>query len=253
MQYKFVQDSEDYEKFAAGGVLYAAPGHTAFPIRLSNEIFQRCLAFRENQGGSGPCVLYDPCCGSAYHLTTLAYFNWNSIEKIVCSDIDADALSLAARNLSLLTLDGIDKRIQELSTMLEQFGKSSHEESLKNALMIKQNLVELIKKHKIETHLFRADATDRIAISSQVANVRPDVVITDVPYGKKVNWRSDSATSDSEVDPLHQMLESLLSVLSRKAIVAIAATKKDYIAHEGYQQLQKFKLGKRQVVFLKPK
>jgi hypothetical protein len=252
MQYKFVQNREDYEKYAAGGVLFAAPGHTAFPIRLSNEIFERCMAFRESEGESRPCILYDPCCGSAYHLTTLAYFNWNKIQRIIGSDINPEALSLAARNLSLLKLEGIDKRIEELSSMLQQFGKESHATSSKNAVILRQELSGFIENHTIETHLFRADATDSAAVSAGLSGIKVDVVITDIPYGQHSQWQFDSRISASTPEPLHQMLDSLLSVLSSKAIVAIAAAKDGRIAHERYEQLKKVKTGKRQVVFLKP-
>jgi tRNA G10 N-methylase Trm11 len=104
----------------------------------------------------------------------------------------------------------------------------------------------------VETRLFRADATSSPAISSEMVNIRPDIVITDIPYGQKSRWHSDSATLDLTVNPLHQMLESLRPVLSTKTILAIATTKNDRITHERYQPLQKLKLGKRQVVFLKP-
>ena len=55
MQYKFTQERENYEAYASGGVLYAAPGHPAFPIRLANEIFRRCMAYRKAAGASGRC------------------------------------------------------------------------------------------------------------------------------------------------------------------------------------------------------
>jgi len=79
MPYKFARDRENYELFAGGGVLYSAPGHAAFPVRLTNEIFGRCMALWDAEGGGRRPTLYDPCCGGAYHLTTLAYFNWNRI------------------------------------------------------------------------------------------------------------------------------------------------------------------------------
>ena len=238
--------------YAAGGVLYAAPGHTAFPIRLANETFRRCMAFRDTEGESGPCILYDPCCGGAYLLTTLAYFNWHKIKRIFGSDIDVEALCLAARNLSLLKVDGLDRRIKELSAMSQQFGKPSHSASLRNAMILRHRLLELSEDHRIKTHLLRADATDRSAIMAELVDIKVDVVITDIPYGQHSHWRSDTSTSASATNPVRQMLESLLPVLSPKAIVAIAAAKTDRIAHEGYQQLKKFKLGKRQVVFLRP-
>ncbi len=253
MQYKFTPNSENYEEYTAGAVLYAVPGYTAFPIRLANEIFQRCMAFRVADGESEPCILYDPCCGGAYLLTILAYFNWNRIERILGSDIELEVLPLAARNFSLLKVDGLDKRIEELTSMSRQFGKPSHAEALKNAVILRERLVERSQTHTIETRLFQADATNKMAMITELFEVKVDVVITDVPYGEHSHWRSDIITSSLATDPIHLMSESLLPVLSAKAIVAVAASKRSRIVHESYQQLKKFKLGKRQVVFLRPR
>ncbi len=252
MEYKFTPDRENYEMYASGGVLYSAPGHTAFPVRLATEIFRRCLALRAHQGESDRCVLYDPCCGSAYQLTTMAYFNWHSIERIIGSDIDADALSVAARNLSLLDLNGLDRRINEISTLYQQFGKASHSIALKNALELKQRLSELIASHKIDTQLFRADVTDRQAVSAELAEAPVDVVMADIPYGQHSNWDAATAALVSATDPVHQLLESLLPVMRPNAVVAVAAAKKDKIRHEQYQKLERFTVGKRQIVILRP-
>jgi tRNA G10 N-methylase Trm11 len=255
MQYKFAQDNENYEEYTAGSVFYALPGYTAFPVRLTNEVFQRCMSLWTASGEARPCVLYDPCCGGAYLLTTLAYLNWHKIERIFGSDIDTEALSLANRNLSLLQVRGLDKRIEELSVMLQQFGKPSHALALKNAINFRQRLLEYSEANTIETHLFRADVRNSTAILSELNGTKIDIVITDIPYGQRSNWDSDLKTSTltPDADPVNQMLESLLPVLAPKAIVAVAATKQVTIQHESYQQLKKFKLGKRQVVFLRAK
>jgi tRNA G10 N-methylase Trm11 len=253
MQYKFAQDNQNYEEYTAGSVFYALPGYTAFPVRLTNEIFQRCMTLWTAGVESRPCVLYDPCCGGAYLLTTLAYLNWNKIERIVGSDIDSEVLALANRNLALLQIQGLTKRIEELSAMLQQFGKPSHAIALKNAMNFKQRLLEYSETHKIETHLFRADVRNSASILSGLGGAKIDIVITDIPYGQRSNWDSDLKTATLTPDPVSQMLESLLPILAQKAIVAVAATKKVTIQHESYQQLKKFKLGKRQVVFLRAK
>jgi 23S rRNA (guanine2535-N1)-methyltransferase len=251
MPYEYARDRENYEIFAGGGVLYSLPGHTAFPVRLANEIFNRCIALWDPEGQSDPCTLYDPCCGGAYHLTTLAYLNWKRIKRIFASDIDKDALALAGRNLSLLSIDGLDRRIAELSVLVQQFGKSSHAASLGDATNLRQRQLEIAKDHAIETHLFRADATERAQVLTGIGNVKIDIVITDVPYGQRSHWHSDRQATAPAIDPIYLMLESLSTVLSSRAVVAVAATKRDSIAHPRYQRLRKFKLGKRQVAFLK--
>lgn len=237
MEYKFTQDKENYEMYASGGVFYA--GQTAFPVRLATEIFRRCMALRNE---SRRCVLYDPCCGGAYHLATLAYFNWSRIERIIASDIDANILSIAAKNLSLLKPDGLERRIEEIKSMYQQYGKPSHETALQYALALRQQ-----QDKPIETQVFRANALDSAAIRAGLDDTKPDIVISDLPYGQHSEWQGIST-----VEPVHQLLDSLLSVLTSNAVVAIAAAKKDKIKHEGYHRLEKFNVGKRQIVILRP-
>jgi hypothetical protein len=97
MKYLFATKRQNYSDYASGKVFYGLPEHPAFPIRLASEILQRCFAKRKTRDR---CVLHDPCCGGAYHLTTLAYLHWDRIDAIIGSDINADALALAERNLA---------------------------------------------------------------------------------------------------------------------------------------------------------
>lgn len=250
MEYQYTPAGENYEMYAAGGVFYSAPGLTAFPVRLAVEIFRRCLALRAAWGTSDPAVVYDPCCGGAYHLATMAYFNWDNIARIDCSDVDVDALSVAKRNLSLLTLSGLENRIEELSSLHQQFGKESHAAALQNALVLKRQLAEFSMTHHVATQLFRADATDSHSIAARMAGAKVDVVFTDIPYGQWSNWSTDTLGLTKEPGPIHQLLESLQPFLAAKAVVAVAAAKKDKVDHERYRRLQKFNVGKRQVVIL---
>lgn len=91
MPYRFATAASDYSDYAGGRVFYGAPGYPALPVRLASEVLQRCLAIR---GATSPAVLYDPCCGGAYHLGTLAYLHWQRIGAIAGSDVDAEALAL---------------------------------------------------------------------------------------------------------------------------------------------------------------
>lgn len=252
MEYKYTPPHARYEMYAAGGVFYSAPGFTAFPVRLAVEIFRRCQAIRATQGAPGPAVVYDPCCGGAYHLATMAYFNWDQIAGIYCSDIDEDALGVAARNLSLLTLEGMDRRIAELTGLHEQYGRLSHKTSLEHAEQLRQQLAEAVRHHPLSTQHFRADATDAAAIASALPNVKIDIVLTDIPYGRLTGWGAGSLALVHGVDPIHQLLESLLPVLSRASVLAVAAAKKDKIAHGCYTRLARFQLGARQIVILQP-
>jgi 23S rRNA (guanine2535-N1)-methyltransferase len=252
MDYKYTQAHESYEMYAAGGVFYSAPGLTAFPVRLAVEIFRRCQAIRAAQGAHNPAVVYDPCCGGAYHLATMAYFNWDQIAGIYASDIDEDAVGVAARNLSLLTLDGMDRRIADLTGLYQQHGKASHEAALKHAEQLRQHLAEAVRHHPLAPQLFRADATDTAAIAAALPGIKVDVVLTDIPYGRLAAWGAGSLAFSQGSDPAHELLESLLPVLTSTSVLAVAAAKKDKIGHTCYSRLARLQVGARQIVILQP-
>jgi 23S rRNA (guanine2535-N1)-methyltransferase len=250
MSYRFATESQDYTDYASGGVFYNAPGHPAFPVRLTSEIFQRCESVRAAAGATGRPVLYDPVCGAAYHLSTLAYLHWNRIGEILASDVDAEILATAERNLSLLTVAGLERRIREIEEMLATYGKSSHAAALESAHRLRQRLLAFTQDHEIPTRVFQADATDAAALRSDLAGTRVDIVISDIPYGQHSAWRSADPAGPAPVRPIWRMLEALRPHLSAGAVVAIAADKAQKIEHEAYRRATRFQVGKRQVVLL---
>src|ERR1041385_4120568 len=142
MAYRFIQTREDYSDLAAGKVFHGLPGHPAFPVRLASEIFQRCLALRKDTDRTEPCVIYDPCCGGAYLLSTLGYLFWNDINRILASDIDTTVLQIAESNLALLTVDGLQRRATQLAELQARYGKPSHVEALASAQRLMCDLKE---------------------------------------------------------------------------------------------------------------
>lgn len=250
MDYKYTPERENYAPYAAGGVFYAAPGLTAFPVRLAVELLRRCLSIRRAAGAAGPAVVYDPCCGGAYHLATMAWFNWEDIGRIYASDIDTDALGVAARNLALLSPAGMERRVTELTRLHQEFGKASHALALQHALALRGRLTEWVQTHTVGTHLFCADAGDPTAIAAGMAGTRADIVLTDIPYGQVSHWQGNTAALAQEADPVRQLLDALPAVLADGAVVAIAAGKGDKISHERYRRLGRFTVGRRQVVLL---
>src|SRR4029077_18014228 len=114
MHYQFAIEQPNYSDLASGRVFYSRPGYPPFPIRLASEIFQRCMAIRTAEHLSTPCVLFDPCCGAAYHLSVLAYLHREYIREVIGSDVEEVAIALAKRNLDLLSLSGLDRRIGEI-------------------------------------------------------------------------------------------------------------------------------------------
>jgi tRNA G10 N-methylase Trm11 len=249
MQYKYAKEQLDYSDLSSGRVFYSLPGYPAFPVRLASEIFQRCLSHRETiYQISTPCTLYDPCCGAAYHLSVLAYLHRGHIRKVIASDIDEKAVKLAGQNLDLLHTDGLDKRIRELSKMLQAYGKESHREALRSASLLKEKLSAFIEKHPLATRIFQASATDGSAISKHIGQRSIDILFTDVPYGWHSQWRE----ADDLSNPIRSMLDALFEVLSASSIVAVASDKQQKATHERFQRLEQFQVGKRRVVILKP-
>jgi len=248
MEYKYAKEKLDYSDYSSGRVFHSLPGHPAFPIRLASEIFQRCLEHRNTiYDISTPCTLYDPCCGAAYHLSVLAYLHGEFIREIIASDVDEKAVELAKRNLGLLDVAGLERRMDEIKTMIDEYGKDSHKDALKSAHILKEKLSE---KHPVVTKVFQANAMNGEEISRNIKPRSADIVFTDVPYGLHSNWdNSDHAVS---FNPLTSMLDSILGILSPSSIVAIVSDKGQKASHEAYQRIEQFQVGKRRVVILRP-
>lgn len=251
MQYKYATEQQDYSDFSSGRVFYSLPGYPAFPVRLASEIFQRCLAARQAvYRASDPCTLYDPCCGAAYHLSVLGYLHGESIREIIASDVEQEAVALARQNLGLLNMVGLEKRIHEISEMLQQYRKESHREALSSGSVLRDKLAAFVDEHPLKTKVFQASATDQRAMLSHVQPKSVDIVFTDVPYGLHSSWH-DSDSSEL-VNPLGTMLAALYEVVSPASILAIVSDKGQKAVHENYQRLEQFQIGKRRVAILKP-
>lgn len=247
MKYRFAP-KRDYSDYASGSIFYSLPGHPALPIRLASEIFQRCLAIREANEQTEACVLYDPCCGGAYHLSTLAFLHGESIGQIIGSDVDPEILSVARRNLGLLTWSGLDARLAEISELSERYKKESHRLTLASLKKLREQVSRRSALPWIKTDVFLADAGDQATICNRLGDTKVDIVISDVPYGNQSAWQNLS--SSQIVDYGWILLEALLPVLSVEAVVAIISDKRQKISHEHYQRIAHFKVGKRLVTFL---
>jgi len=249
MQYTYETEDQDYSDLASGRVFYSMSGHPAFPVRLASEIFQRCLAHRETiYQNPTPCVLYDPCCGTAYHLSVLGVLHGVHIREIIGSDVDEKAVDLAKRNLGLMSIAGLDQRIAEITDMIERYGKDSHKEALKSATLLRDKIATLAQEHQIATTVFQSSAMDRKTIHKNMPTRYVDIVFTDVPYGEHSRWQNTGESSN----PIVSMLDTLVGVLSASSIVAIVTDKKQKVAHEHYQRLEQFQIGKRRAVILRP-
>jgi len=247
MDYKYAEN-RNFKDFSGGRVFYALPGQTAFPVRLASEIFQRCLEHWQKKGGTGPCTVYDPTCGGAYWLAALAYLHWDRMTSICASDVDAGVIPLARRNLSLLTSAGLEQRITEINTMLTAYGKASHADALESANRFRNHLERHLNSHAIHTHVFQADVTEPRGVQQGTAGLKIDIVLADVPYGWRTAWQEISNPGNRS--PIWRMLEALRPALQPETVIAIAADKQQKIRHDSYQRLERFQVGKRQIVLL---
>jgi hypothetical protein len=240
MAYRFATEKEDYSDFASGQVFYSVPGQPAFPVRLASELFQRSLALL---GKSEPVSLYDPCCGSAYHLAVLGVLHRAQLASITASDIDPGIARLATRNLALLTPSGLAERRQAIAADWQEFGKASHQAALGSVDRIAEKITNA---SPLPTHCFVADVTQPGAISAALSQP-VDLVIGDLPYGQLSHWHG-AARHD---EPIWHLLNQLQQVLHQQSVVALATTKGTTVTHENYDRCGRFRHGKRMITFLK--
>lgn len=251
MPYRFATEKQDDSDYARGRVLYGQHGHPAYPVRLASEIWQRCAAVLRADGRNGPYVLYDPCCGGAYLLTTLVMLHRDEVSAVMGSDVDARALETARRNLALLSVAGMQARIGEIDALRRAYGKASHADALESALRLQERLFAG-GRPEIETRVFQADATDARALERGLGGREIDVLIADLPYGQDSQWKRLQKEESSFCSPLIQMLGALLTVTSARSIVAVSADKRQKLAHPAYRRVERFQIGKRQVALLRP-
>lgn len=178
-------------------------------------------------------------------LTSLALLHGGAVSAIFASDIDEGVVALARRNLSLLTGEGMAERVRQIQAMLAAYGKDSHREALESAL----RLQEVVRQsgHSIRTECFAADATEAVC-GRMILPQSIDMVITDLPYGDLVEW----SHREEDGQPIGRVLDNLLPVLAPHAVAAVIAAKQERIQHEKYRRIERFSVGKRQIVLLRP-
>ena len=256
MQYRYAQE-RNFEDYASGRVFYARAGQPAFPARPASEIFQRAYQHWQAAGGQGSCTLYDPVCGGGYWLGVLAYLHWEAIAAIYASDLDREVLPPAERNLSLITLEGLNQRISEIEAMIARFNKESHRNALVSARKFYGQLEANLESHAIEGKVFQADATDTQSMARKLTERKVDLVLADVPYGWHSQWQMVNGDTDSQLTvqktsqtPIEAMLSALQSILNPGTVLAIACDKSQKIQDEKFLRLERFQVGKRRIWIL---
>lgn len=230
MEYLYCENA-NYEDFSSGRVLYGGKGIPNFPVRLINEIFGRAAHHLDKKSN---LIVYDPCCGGGYSLAVLGFFNSANLQKIYGSDVDPNMLEHAEKNLSLLTVEGLEQRRAELSSLFDTYQKPSHKEALGSVDVLREKLVK-----PVPFEVFSADCT------GDLPHIDPDIIITDIPYGNLVNWNDESGNS------LDSMLDSLYSISDHETVLALSMDKKQKFTNDRWQVLEKHNIGKRKFVIMK--
>jgi hypothetical protein len=238
---------KNYEDLASGRVLMSLPGATAFPVRLASDIFVQCVAHLSLKRRYRSFHFYDPTCGGGYMAAVLGFLHAGSIRKISASDIDDDAIKLAARNLSLLNDIGLAERERQLQRHFATFGKASHEGALESVGYIRRQFLD--RSRIVEVDVFKADALDTIAIQEGLAGEVPDIIFADVPYGRQSSWRSNQPR-DTDVCFAGRLLSSLSDLDLSRSIVAIATSKDEKFAHARYRRIHVVRAPHRKVTLL---
>ena len=129
----------------------------------------------------------------------------------------------------------MEKRIAEIDQMIESFKKKSHIEARDSAATLKG----LIRSN-IRFEVFRSDALEKIDLKT-----KPDIIVTDVPYGNMVDWAGDE---DNVIDKL---LDVLYEVCRCDTIVGLCMNKKQKVRNEKFTRLEKQQVGKRRFEILR--
>ncbi|TDQ53070.1 rRNA methyltransferase [Actinorugispora endophytica] len=236
MGYRYATDREDHTDLASGQVLRSAPGYPGFPVRLGSELAQRAMA----RLPSRPLVLWDPCCGSGYLATVVGLLHRDRLARVLASDVDAEAVRLAGRNLRLLTAEGLAERAAEARGRAAGFGKPSYLAVAESADRLARGLAERggDLAHTVE----RADA-----FAPSGPPVPVDLVLTDVPYGDLTHW--SGARPDAE--PVPALLRALAAVLPDHAVLAVTARTRRVPLPGGVPALERARVGNRAAVLVR--
>lgn len=246
MTYRFARERTDDSVYASGHVLHSAPGRTGFPLRLATELFQRCAAQLAVRGVRSLFTLYDPCCGAGQLLTTIGLLHRDAVGEIIGSDIDEAAVTLAQRNLALLSPAGLRVRIAELDDLHVRFGRASHAAAAGDARRLLAGITAA-GDAAISVSAFTADITRPGALAGHIADAHVDMVVADVPYGNWSAWSTNADGADPDVSPIERMLETLRPVLAPGAVVAVVSGKDQRATHPAYRRVERWQIGRRRI------
>ncbi len=182
--------------------------------------------------------LWDPCCGSGYLVTVLGLLHRDLLTHVRASDVDPDAVAIAARNLELLTAEGLAERERELRRSALDFGRVAYVERAEAARDLAAGLA-----------VTGGDLPHESAVADVFTLTEPvdaDLVVTDVPYGEMTRWEGDIPQ-----DPVHGLLSSMGRVLPERSVVVVTARTRRVQLPEGVRALERVKVGNRSAVLVR--
>lgn len=235
MSYRYATERTDHSALASGQVLRSAPGYPGFPVRLASELLQRAMVHVEGDR----VRLWDPCCGSGYLAAVLGLLHRDRLTHVRATDVDEDAVGIAARNLELLTAAGLAEREQELRRSARDFGRVAFVERAEDARDLAAGLAAM-----------GGDLPHGSAVADVFGLTDPvgaDLVVTDVPYGEMTQW----AGGVPDQDPIRGLLASMGRVLPQHAVVVVAARTRRVPLPEGVRALERVKVGNRSAALVR--
>ncbi|GAA1075473.1 rRNA methyltransferase [Nocardiopsis metallicus] len=235
MSYRYATERTDHSALASGQVLRSAPGYPGFPVRLASELLQRAMVHAEG----GQVRLWDPCCGSGYLAAVLGLLHRDRLTHVRATDVDADAVGIAARNLELLTAEGLAERERELRRSALDFGRVAFVERAESARDLAAGLAAT-----------GGDLPHESAVADVFGLTEPvdaDLVITDVPYGEMTHWEGGVP----EGDPIRGLLAAMGRVLPSHAVVVVTARTRRIPLPEGVRALERVKVGNRSAALVR--
>lgn len=133
------------------------------------------------------------------------FLHGGRIRGLIGSDLSAAAVELCERNLALLDSVGLNSRVEKLRQDLDAFRKVAHRQALESAGRLRAGLPPPLARLA-----FVADAADPDAVRAGLGELRPDIVITDFPYGRISGWRGRAAEGGAERAPFSDRLRTRL-------------------------------------------
>lgn len=236
MAYRLVTKREDYRDLASGSVLRSAPGYPAYPVRLAQELFLRAVSYLTDE----PIGLWDPCCGSGYLATVIGLLHRDRLRYVIASDVAPEAVTLAARNLALLTQGGLAARADELRARQAELGKPGYGSAAEAATRLTERLSAAGGDLSVDTGV--ADAFDSASLAAFLPVPPPDLVLADLPYGRQTTW---TGSLPPEADPTQAMLRALCAVLPDHAIITLTTQARKVPLPPGVRPLERLRVGTR--------